>query len=111
MSLRTIRISGMEPQAVALLAWLRKPELEMKRKLVRMLASMGALAVAAAGYATLGEAEAVRPGCNSIAPYCSDECSCGPMRCDADCDKGCPDWLREAGHDGQLTVWCQDILP
>lgn len=82
----------------------------MKRKLIRMLASIGALVVASSGYAALGKAEAARPACYHIAPYCSDECSCGPMRCDADCDDGCPDWLKEAGHEGAWTVWCQDII-
>lgn len=81
----------------------------MKWKLIRMTASIAALALASIGYATLS-AESGRGACYHVAPFCSDECSCGPMRCKADCTDECEDWLEEAGHEGDHTVWCEDIL-
>ena len=81
----------------------------MRRKLNRMFAAIGALVVASVGYATV-EAQSGRGACYHIAPFCSTSCSCGPMRCAADCDDGCADWLEEAGREGDYTVWCEDIL-
>ncbi len=81
----------------------------MRWKLIRMFAAVGALVVASVGYATL-EAQSGRGACYHIAPFCSNSCSCGPMRCGADCTHGCEDWLEEAGHGGAYTVWCEDIL-
>lgn len=78
----------------------------MRRKLVRMFAAIGALTVASVGYATL-EAQSGRGACYNVAPFCSKTCSCGSMRCAADCDPGCAGWLEGSGSH---TVWCQDIL-
>lgn len=106
--IRTVlRRSGTRSQRAARQHLGKEGGMGMKRKLIRMLASIGAVAVACAGYGALGEAEAARRGCRDIAPFCANECSCGPARCAADCDDECHDWIEEG--DGELTVWCEDM--
>ena len=77
----------------------------MRKRLLRMVLAVAALCI---GLIAFNSSETRAAGsCRNVAPFCSNVCSCGGMRCTAKCDDGC-DWPEEQG--GDRTVWCEDIF-
>lgn len=78
----------------------------MGKRWLRLFVSMAALTIALVAFSS-SEARATAGSCRNVAPFCANICSCGPMRCSADCEDECsfPD-----GGDGAYTVWCEDIM-
>ncbi len=77
----------------------------MNKKLLRLAISLAVLAVALFAF-TSSNARAATGSCRNVAPFCSNYCSCGGMRCNADCTAGCD--FPGTGS-GSKTVWCEDI--
>ena len=78
----------------------------MSKRLLRLTISLAALAVTLFAF-TSSEARGAAGSCRNVAPFCSDECSCGAMRCEADCSDTEP---CDFGGDSDQTVWCVDQL-